>query len=1192
MVGPISVNGPASGIDTSAIISKIISIQTAPEQIYQSEISSAQAQQNELLKVNVGLLAVKSATDQLRLPSLFASSALSSSNPGALTATSTGTVAPGQYTFQVAQLAQASQLISNGFQDPSQTPVASTPGSISIEVGGGYLDRTTPVTFLNGQTGFDRGSIRIRDSSGASAIVDLGGAATVEDVVSAINQNPSISVRASLQGNRIVLQDLAGGGGTLSVTDAGGTRTAESLGIAGTGQPVAGGQVLVGSDINTVSSSTPLSLLNGGLGVRTNQNGSPDFTITEGSGAGAVTFGVTLAPADTTLGQVIARINSSAAGAGSSVVASLASEGNALVLTSSSGGGLTLAPANGSFAAVDLGLGTLSGATFVQNAVEDASTGQPDTAGNRIVGNSLTPALDSVQRSVLNGGQTSFDASDAKGISDGSVSLTDRLGHTATVNVSTNVAATVSAAAAAGAQSLVLGSVDGFAVGNQVRVQTSVGIEYRTVTALDAATGTVSLDHALQGSVSAGSAAVGINQTLSDILRTVNQGAADQNVGIQIGLNASQDGLTVTDQTQGTASNLIVAGQAASDLGIAGSVAAPSIAGTSLHPQYLGASTRLGSLNGGQGIAAGEFEVTDTNGHHFTVNLNQPQTTTVGSLIQEITGLAAAVGSGVTARVNDTGNGILLVDGTPGSGSLQVQDLAGGQTASELNLAGTAPLSAPDRIDGSFQHVISIAAGSSLQTVANTINAQNLGVTANILNDGSSAGAYHLTLTSQNSGLAGRLTVDTTIPGLSFSTSAAAQNAVLVYGGGGGATPTVVQSQTNTIQGVVPGMTLQLNGVSSSPVTISATHDTKSIDTQIQNFVNSYNSILGTIHTDTSFDPSTNTSGILFGNSALQGITTRLADLVIAAVGGIPAGKLNTLASVGITVGSQGTLSLDQSVLDNALQNNFDQVATLFTQARTMELSTPLSAINSGAGLTDTPGPDFSVTAQDGTTFNVDVQGLKTIGDLLLAINDAPGNAGRVTGQITPDGFSLELVDHTGASTAPLSVQNIGGADAASELQIAQTAPAGSNTIRGGIVTLSGSPGMGAQLSDALNFITEPGDGILAVQSNNLTHRIDDLNQTISSINAIAAQMQVSLVEQFAALEAIIASSQTTSQELAAILGTTTTTTNSPTSLQSILGSNTAGTSSGGTTSGSTPASGSGSTTGATGSSGTGGSGG
>jgi flagellar hook-associated protein 2 len=1156
MVGPISVNGPASGIDTSAIIAKLISLQTAPEQVYQNEISIARAQKNALLQLNVGLLAVKSATNQLQLPSLFSSTKLSSSNESVLSATSTGTVAPGDYTFSVSKLAQANQLISNGFPDSTSTPVAAAPGSLSIEVGGGFLDQATPVSFLNGQTGFSPGSIQITDTSGVTATVDLSAAKNVQDVVNSINSAPGVSVKASLAGQQIVLEDLAGGGGTLAVSNVGATQTATSLGIAGSGVAIGGNEYLFGSDINPVTSSTPLALLNGGLGVRMNANGQPDFTVSGGTGASAFSFGVALQSGDTTLGQVIADIN--AAGAASGVTASLEARGNALVLTSSAGGGLSITPTHGSFAAVDLGLGTISAASFIQNSVENSATGLQDAAGDRIVGSSLASSLDGLQRSLLNEGQNNLSPSEVKGISGGSITLTDRSGNTTTVNVSSSVYTTTAGDPSPGATSLTLGSVNGFAVGNQIRVQTSAGLEYRTVTALNASTDTVTLDQALLGQVAAGAGVVGINGSLGDIVRTLNQGAADGHVGIQVGLTPGEDVLQVNDVTGGTGT-LSVSGKAASDLGIAGSSSQGSLLGASLHPQYLGDSTLLSSLNGGQGVADGRFQVTDTHGAQFTVALSPSASSTLGSLIQTINAAAASAGSGLIARLNDRRNGILLVDTNPGTGTLQVQDLAGGQTARELNLAGSAPASSPAQIDGSFQHTISIAAGSTLQSIANALNSAGIGVTASILDDGSTGNAFHLVLTSQSTGEVGRLTVDTTIPGLRFATSAAAQNAVVEYGGGAGATPVVVTSSTNTVAGIVPGMTLQLNGVSSSPVTISSTPDTSAITTQIQNFVNSYNSVLSQIQSVSSYDPTTQTAGVLFGNSALQGLTARLSSLITSPVAGIPEGQLNTLASIGISISQQGSLSLNQNVLSSALQNHFGQVESLFTQARKLTLSTPLSALNSGAGVTDTPGPDFTVTAMDGTSFNVDIGGAKTVEDLLLAIENAPGNNGKVTAAISSDGFSLELTDHTGGSAHPLQVVDIGNADAAAQLGIGTIAASGDNVLKGAILTLSGSPGIGAQMSSALNFITEAGDGTLAIQENALNTRITDLNKSISNLNAIAAQMQISLVRQFANLEAIIASSETTSQELQAILGTTTSNgTSTAPSLQSILGGNTA----------------------------------
>ena len=65
---------------------------------------------------------------------------------------------------------------------------------------------------LNAGQGIERGKIRITDRSGATAVVDLRFAATVDDVLAAINSNETINVTASTLGDSFQLVDGSGGG--------------------------------------------------------------------------------------------------------------------------------------------------------------------------------------------------------------------------------------------------------------------------------------------------------------------------------------------------------------------------------------------------------------------------------------------------------------------------------------------------------------------------------------------------------------------------------------------------------------------------------------------------------------------------------------------------------------------------------------------------------------------------------------------------------------------------------------------------------------------------------------------------------------------------------------------------------------------------------------------------------------------
>ncbi len=1019
MVGPISFQGLFSGIDYNSIIEKLLSAQQKSITQLQSKIDSSTEKKNALLEVNTSLLAFKGAADALARPSVWGTTQVSSTHESILSASGGAVGALGGYSFAVRRLAQSHQMISNGFPDAATTSVTASAGTLRIELGGGYLDRRTPVSFLNGQTGYDRGSIKVTDSAGRVAVIDLEGAVTVQDVLDELNRATSVAIRASVAGNRLVVQDRAGGAGTLTIENYGDDTTATSLGIAGTSVTVGAGKYVFGTDINTVGGSTKLAFLNDGLGVRRNGDGAADFTVTDTDG---VSFGVDLKAADDTLQKVVDRINQSATDAGSSLRASLSTGGNALVLDDDAGiSAVGVALSSGSFAAVDLGLGIVSGAAFVQNAAERSATGVEDAAGgNRLVGSTLAPELNSTLRNLLNGGMTNLLASDLKGVSDGTILITDRRGNAVSIDLSRRSATTTSTAGGPGLTSLDLSDVSGFAVGNRFRVQTTVGIEYRTVT--DISGNTVSFDSPLEGSLSGGEGVYALNDSLEDILRLVNGRATAAGVGVRAELNRESNGLRIIDTTGAAVSPLKVedvSGNAAADLGIAGSVSAASIDGGDLDPQYLGEATALASMNAGQGVAAGRFRVIDTRGLQFDVDLTQSDDTTLGEVIKEINYAAAAAGSGVTARIGDGGDGLILEDGTPGNGTLRVQELGNGKTARDLNIASSGTTAAPAVIDGSFEVSISVKAGSTLQDVAAAINARGIGVTASVINDGSSINPCKLALSSRTSGEPGRMTVDSSIDGLSFSTTAAAQNAILLYGANGGSTdPTVVTAAQNTLTGIVPGLTLQLKGTSASPVTVTVSRDLGAITDQAQRFVDTYNETIKKIKEYTYFNADTFTTGVLFSDPAIRRVQRELSSLIVNPVGDISASDLNNLASVGIKVSGEGALTFDSSRFREKLESGFDKVQSLFTLQRKLQLGTLSRDLNNGRGLTDTMGDDFVVRARNGvTSFNVDVGGATTIGSILQKINNAVGNGGVIQAQLSADGFSIEFVDNSVIAT-------------------------------------------------------------------------------------------------------------------------------------------------------------------------------
>lgn len=65
---------------------------------------------------------------------------------------------------------------------------------------------------------------------------------------------------------------------------------------------------------------------------------------------------------------------------------------------------------------------------------------------------------------------------------------------------------------------------------------------------------------------------------------------------------------------------------------------------------------------------------------------------------------------------------------------------------------------------------------------------------------------------------------------------------------------------------------------------------------------------------------------------------------------------------------------------------------------------------------------DFTITADDGQTFNVDVSSAQTVGDVIDAINAATGGA--VDAQLAAEGNGIELVDNTGVGSLTVTANS------------------------------------------------------------------------------------------------------------------------------------------------------------------------
>lgn len=421
---------------------------------------------------------------------------------------------------------------------------------------------------------------------------------------------------------------------------------------------------------------------------------------------------------------------------------------------------------------------------------------------------------------------------------------------------------------------------------------------------------------------------------------------------ISLKLNSVGTGLCLVDNTGATTSNLVVTGTSGADtataLGLStggAGKAATQVDGSNLQHQYVSRTTLVTELAGGKGIGTGTFRITDSTGASANVAIDS-DTSTVGDVIEEIN----SRGLRVQARINSTGDGIELYEGssgTAGAGKIKVEDTSG-TVARALNLAGEAKGTGADNvINGSYEEKVSVDSTATLKGVMDKINAAGVGVTAAIIKDGSGSTPYRLSLVSQATGRAGRFIVDTGTFDLGASTLDSGEDARIFYGSSDPAKAVLLTASSNTLDNVISGVKINLKSTSTDVTTLTVTRDTDTLDESVKEFVNAFNDLVDRIDGYSSYDQATQRKGALLGDSTALG----MRDALYSTLQGLPigaTGRFTRLADVGITVGTGGKLNLDSARLREALNEDAASVESLFVA----RVQADDSVIDLGNGIT------------------------------------------------------------------------------------------------------------------------------------------------------------------------------------------------------------------------------------------------
>jgi flagellar hook-associated protein 2 len=609
-----------------------------------------------------------------------------------------------------------------------------------------------------------------------------------------------------------------------------------------------------------------------------------------------------------------------------------------------------------------------------------------------------------------------------------------------------------------------------------------------------------------------------------------------------------------------------------------------------------------------------------------------PETVTVGPGTYTVSQLASDISSqsndGLTLSANSDGSLTLATTDEGSQASLQI---TGGTALSELGLSTTGALTGTDAIatvNGQATTISHVVAGQSvalagadgstinatfatghltagsitaqevstgtgtLTAVVAAINSAGAGVKAAAVSTGS---GYRLMLSGTTSGAGEDPTVDgSSLLGLgTMTTVTAAQNASVQVGGSTGFT---VTSTTNQLKGLLPGVSVALQSVSSTPVTLTVSADAATAATNVSNLVDAANAALTAINTYAGYNSTTQTGGPLMGDTNLSTLTQSVLSSVATTLGTSTAGGSN---GFGITLNADGSLSFDSAAFQTAYSADPSGVAAAFTQGGSLnpsdstyagaaslifagngaqagsydvtithsatEASTTGSLVTGG---TVPAGGDTLTLSIGSTSATYAATAGQSLTDVATGLNAALASAGlAVTASVVTSGGDSQLV-LTGqqyGSTAGFGVTSTTGAlgltsgsysgtDVAGTIDgVAGTGAgqflqaAASDTALGGLelkITATGitsatdigsftyAPGLAQQLATISATATDLSTGSLTQTIAGLNSQVTGLGTQITNYTALIAQETTMLTQQFSAMETQLSTLNSTTQWL------------------------------------------------------------
>lgn len=426
---------------------------------------------------------------------------------------------------------------------------------------------------------------------------------------------------------------------------------------------------------------------------------------------------------------------------------------------------------------------------------------------------------------------------------------------------------------------------------------------------------------------------------------------------------------------------------------------------------------------------------------------------------------------------------------------------------------------------------------------------------------------YQIVMTADQTGVDNDFSLTLGGWGSGFSTLQTAQDAEIRVGDP--VTGLLVTRASNTITDVIDGAQLQLHDVSASPVTITSTRNENAIVGSVKSLVEAANNALTALREASAFNAETLQAAPLTGDPTVR----RLAGEILRTMSDLLSGASEDFATpstLGIEITRDGKVTFDESVLREALKDDYagvvgaltrsgtSDVATLTyvgstdaTQAGTYEIAVTQAATKASITGDAYAASDETFTITSGTRVaTINATAAMSLTDLVTEINTQLTAAGIGSVRAEESGGAIRLFESDYGSSAAFTVESsedpdttvFGLAGTHAGLDVIATVDGGDPiTGKGQLLTVAdgdaaglsvriqavglgvvGDITVGHGLAGGLSALLKPyegSSGLIQGARNEAKAGIEDYQDRIESMERRLAQREINLRRQFTAME-------------------------------------------------------------------------